>query len=568
MFTWSVRQRVAAGVFVAAGLLFGLLGCGQPPTKPVAIVGEEADVVAAVAPLVANGSLELQRVYPNPTAYMAEAPSDTFQLTATNVLTLQLYLANDQALQSLPNPQQVSNNSTVDIATGDMPWLSYLPGQFLVSGDCGFVDANGLDELDGIIMREMELLAPDVAWLRDERDETIWRIRRYETSDTPLRDALPRLSSLDGCEDIAIRIEPNHLFMGGQGYIAGSPGGPIVSNAPTPTPLPAPPVDPEVLPAGQGVHVIIFDTVPITDTVIVTGPVSLTTADGSAAISYDARYSLPDLLPRHHPEFKVRGHGTFVAHPVLRYAPAAKVRLVRVMNQFGYGDLFTWYQALTDFTADPVLQDRNVMKGAVFNYSFVVILPDESSIPIVTSVPLTTTTILETVVLDLETLQIVQVAAAGNDAAPGGLPLATPPADRWPATDDHVLGVSAVTRSGDRACYSNLGKVAAPGGGISAAAGLCKTAVIVTQCAAPSAAAASNCITGWDPTKEAGDSDVSWGLGTSFAAPHVTAMVTQYIAANAMPGHWLYPVEVRSYIENQVGVSSGPWAGLLFPSTP
>jgi hypothetical protein len=64
----------------------------------------------------------------------------------------------------------------------------------------------------------------------------------------------------------------------------------------------------------------------------------------------------------------LRDHGLFVAGLVHAVAPASEIRLIRVLDEVGCGDLFTLNEALERFTGE-VKRERGTLKGVVVNLS-------------------------------------------------------------------------------------------------------------------------------------------------------------------------------------------------------
>ena len=122
-----------------------------------------------------------------------------------------------------------------------------------------------------------------------------------------------------------------------------------------------------------------------------------------------------------------------------------------------------------------------------------------------------------------------------------------------PARHPSAIGVTAVVW-GDSglACYANQGEVATWGGGI-VRGGAC-TVDIVTECV--NGNHPEYCVVGWDPASPTG---YAYGLGTSYAAPQIAALVAQAIEqAGNGPGAWPDPGAMQTSIYSQVTTNPDP----------
>lgn len=214
---------------------------------------------------------------------------------------------------------------------------------------------------------------------------------------------------------------------------------------------------------GQGTRVAVFDTSPFTQTGMVLVdwmmPSDLTlTVSHPLSVTIAVSGSAPD----------VRDHGLFVAGLVHAVAPDSEIHLVRVLNEYAVGDLFTLIKALHVFT-----QQSQTLENTVINLSLGIRndeadLPegavglirgwmaasgyqrDSSTVPVVS---------LEVPLQIVQGLGAVVVAAAGNDSGDGVVESAL-----IPAAYPDVIGVAASNTDRDRSCFSNTGDVSAPGG--------------------------------------------------------------------------------------------------------
>ncbi len=170
--------------------------------------------------------------------------------------------------------------------------------------------------------------------------------------------------------------------------------------------------------------------------------------------------------------YDVRDHGLFVAGLVHATAPASEIRLIKVLNEIGCGDLYTLNTALGYFISQVVEEaenDHKPLKGVVINLSLGVHAPDEYTTlggcagEVSGDENLERIESLCDVLSDAQDKGIVIVAAAGNDSGEEN-ELPQPQPQQIPAAYDFVIGVKASNRYGNLACFSNEGDVTAPGG--------------------------------------------------------------------------------------------------------
>jgi subtilase family protein len=178
-------------------------------------------------------------------------------------------------------------------------------------------------------------------------------------------------------------------------------------------------------------------------------------------------------------QFAMPDHGLFVAgvvHDVL--AGRGRVHLIRVLNDFGVGDMFTIAHALTTL---PSLLLRSESTRLVVNLSLGIDLPIPARLldrwlpqaagnlkalrergPEVAELLDLLHANLSDVVDGLVERGILVVAATGNDALRLDVDPGDPPPPRFPARYDDVLGVAATRRDLRTAAdYSNRGELAA-----------------------------------------------------------------------------------------------------------
>jgi hypothetical protein len=253
------------------------------------------------------------------------------------------------------------------------------------------------------------------------------------------------------------------------------------------------------LPTGGGVQVAIFDTSPFTPTqevdfmagaAIHQDPnsrfIAVTTASNQPEeLEIKVSYTDPELLETLEPvtsTTNVVDHGLFVAGLVHAVAPESQIELIQVLNRRGCGDLRTLNKSLMQFIAEKHLE-RGSLKGTVISLSLGIHKPrsvdkpgqeqgvDESKqkqdIQSLTQLDVDNLNVLRAD--RLESLEgilyvanqegAVTVAASGNESTQDkALPM------HVPADYSFVVGVSASNMARQRACFSNAGDVAAPGG--------------------------------------------------------------------------------------------------------
>jgi len=190
---------------------------------------------------------------------------------------------------------------------------------------------------------------------------------------------------------------------------------------------------------------------------------------------------MPVLTPTNAISINVNDHGLFVAGLVHAVAPESDIQLIRVLDKYGCGDLYTFNEALYRFIDQ--LDGDQAPDHAVINLSLGVRKPtsreeDEAEESSGDPVEQRTTSMAGTPGEEVERLLddtveslraavtladgkgIVVVAAAGNDSFSSGIPVAPQIPARYP----FVIGVEASNAYRERACFSNWGDVSAPGG--------------------------------------------------------------------------------------------------------
>lgn len=343
-------------------------------------------------------------------------------------------------------------------------------------------------------------------------------------------------------------------------------------------------------PTGAGVRVGVFDTSPFDEPVPLarlgeeeivietsesvpwrTQTQELTTLN--LKVSYPERRILRATDPMTATD--VRDHGLFVAGLIHAVAPDSEIRLIRVLNEYGCGDLFTLNKALYRFTAE-MEAERGTLDGTVINLSLGVLKPAsddaESTDREVVIIDDSLEVLVEDTVESLRAAALlahsrgaVVVAAAGNDSYVEGKPL--PP--QIPAKYPFVIGVAGSNIYRERACFSNWGDVSAPGGDggpddekplefpcvpkHGACKGVCDQAPISLVWNLPDHVQAS---------PASSRPYYTYWSGTSFSAPLVSGLAALVLDAGASrsicplaPPDWVHPDRVHEAI--RCGASTG-----------
>jgi hypothetical protein len=318
---------------------------------------------------------------------------------------------------------------------------------------------------------------------------------------------------------------------------------------------------------GREVRIGIFDTSPYPDSAVTANRAQAVTV---AALEPTQQLQLQLLHPKSPtklgsaiPDSKkldVRDHGLFVAGLVNAIAPEANIRLCRVLGPDNRGDLFLLLRELFNFLVETAVADTK--QATIINLSLGIRIPPEwVGIRLPKQVEM-----LQLMMQLAHCLNVTVVAAAGNDSAQ----LSQPEVANLPAYWPSVIGVAASTQRNGRACFSNQGDIAAPGGdggpvvkqgflpllqgGLRLfSANLRQRGQMVDQCQPTlDECADENCPTGvigpvLRPVqhKNGGDSNYIYWHGSSFAAP----MVAGLAALVQQRGNWqLSPAQVQKII--------------------
>ena len=285
---------------------------------------------------------------------------------------------------------------------------------------------------------------------------------------------------------------------------------------------------------GEGVTVAIFDTSPYSEA----QPSPVTIRDDN--VDLELHLTFPEMVNVLSPTWlqaptdtltttlpiTVADHGLFAAGLVEAVAPESTIHLVRVLNDYGCGDLWTLNDAINSFVDQHTKGDRQSNR-LVLNLSLGVLQPrdfDKAQWPaeIVT---------LEQALLNAHGRGAVIVAASGNESyatEDPPRPMAIPAG--WPI----VIGVAASNQAGGFACYSNDGYVLAPGAdGREATEEACQPRA--DECKFDNAGCPVGIVSLASEHNERDRPAYRFWVGTSFAAPLVSgqaaALLSNGIAA-------------------------------------
>lgn len=287
---------------------------------------------------------------------------------------------------------------------------------------------------------------------------------------------------------------------------------------------------------GEGIRVGVFDTSPYETE----GAKTVSTANQVFPLNVVHTLTINQLSPVDGAA-DVREHGVFVAGLANAVASGAQLHLYRVLNEYGCGDLMTLHRALNAFFA-AMSDEGGRLDGVVVNLSLGVHQPRE---PEGESLPGEVVS-LEHLLHEAFLRGAVVVAAAGNDSAG----LREPATTNLPAAYPFVIGVAADNVDVARACYSNVGDLAAPGAeGRAAVADACEPRA--DTCLASDA----GCPLGVVSLSPSSSTGYRFWVGTSFATPLVSGLAAlAYEAAGDSPG-------VYNLIQSGVMATADPSLG-------
>ncbi len=265
--------------------------------------------------------------------------------------------------------------------------------------------------------------------------------------------------------------------------------------------------------------------------------------DGSFVIDYDRYASSDDVRTGRDAKGQARyyqmpDHGLAVAGLVRDVAPRAQIRLLRVLNDFGGGNLYGLFAAVTDLEREMV---AGHIRRLILNCSFLV-MPDVRRLPYIwfdhrqwpttqlSGVMRVLNHIEEGVRLLFESL-VAQgaliVAAAGNDSVQAkeqGLPPRPP---RAPARYESILAVTALNSSYTPASFANAANIPPYESGVATFGG--ESAGALDESGFPDAVRALYI----SPTFANGDENTGgWAdwCGTSFATPIISGLAAHLLS--------------------------------------
>ncbi len=254
-------------------------------------------------------------------------------------------------------------------------------------------------------------------------------------------------------------------------------------------------------------------------------PVSNDSRTGRDFYSEPRYYFMPD-------------HGLFISGIIRDIAPRARIRLVRILNDFGCCDLYNLFAALTDLEQELV---SGAIRRLVINLSLAV-MPDIRRLPYIWFENRTWPSgqlsgairllaqLEEGLRLLFESLYAhgaLIVAAAGNDSEAANKQGKRPRPPRAPARYSTTMSVTAVNSQYEAAQYANAACIAPLDAGIATLGG--------DSYGVMSAEGQPDAVRGVyiAPTFPGGDPNVSgWAdwSGTSFATPIISALGAHLLA--------------------------------------
>jgi subtilisin family serine protease len=211
----------------------------------------------------------------------------------------------------------------------------------------------------------------------------------------------------------------------------------------------------------------------------------------------------------------VADHGLFSAGLIYAVAPQSQIHLVRVLNDYGCGDLWTLNNAINEWTSQQTKDER--LDQVVLNLSLGVHQPRDFA---TANWPAQIVSLNEAL-LNAHGRGAVIVAASGNDSYDSTAPRAM----QLPADWEYVIGVAASNQTPAYACYSNLGDVLAPGA--DGGPWKDKKCQPVAHTCAPDDA---NCPFGVVSLTTQPEPGYRFWVGTSFAAPLVSGQAAMLLS--------------------------------------
>lgn len=300
------------------------------------------------------------------------------------------------------------------------------------------------------------------------------------------------------------------------------------------------------IPTGEGVIVGVFDSSPFARPALFA--IDWVTPTLDLTVKHLKTLNEPPRVPN----TPISNHGLYVSGLIHAVAPDSEIYLYRVLDKNLRGDMWTLNVALDSFIRKAIkMRTRESYRGAVINMSLGGFPPEEYSLlrwqrglGARFALREDWETLLPMEVISLGTLLsaahchgIVSVGAAGNHSYDRDSDLAFD--SQIPGLFAEVISVSASRPDGQRACFSNLGDVTAPGGSVENPTP-CKPWV-TTPCCTPSldkCAYKESCDYGLIslalPCGNCSSGYVFWA-GTSFSTPLVSGVVALLLDQN---GGW------------------------------
>ncbi|MEO8971715.1 MAG: S8/S53 family peptidase [Ktedonobacteraceae bacterium] len=270
---------------------------------------------------------------------------------------------------------------------------------------------------------------------------------------------------------------------------------------------------------------------------------NLRNENGSFSIEYD-RYPVTNDVrtgrdaendPRY---YFMPDHGLFVTGIIRDIAPRARLRLIRILNDFGGCDLYNLFAALTDLEHELA---SGAIRRLVINLSLTV-MPDIRRLPYVWFDHRQWQTVqLSGVIRMLQSLEdglrllfealyaqgALMVAAAGNDSVRASQKGQSPRPPRVPASYDTTLSVTSVNSQFQPSQFANAANVPAGNTGVATFGG--DDYILTNTNDIPDAVRGLYI----SPTFPSGEQNTTgWAdwSGTSFATPIISALAAHLLA--------------------------------------
>lgn len=284
--------------------------------------------------------------------------------------------------------------------------------------------------------------------------------------------------------------------------------------------------------SGRKVRIGVFDTSPFGENL--TSPQSLAWVKEPGPLTVGVtNYPTPE---NEDSAVDLSNHGLFSAGMAHALAKNADIQILRVLNENNFGDMYSLIWAIYQFIVDNAPGNApEGQLGAVINMSLGIrVPPDKAGFPL----PLEVQS-LRDILQAARCANIVVVAAAGNNSAN----LKSPEPSHLPGNWSEIIGVAASDQEMGRACFSNRGNIAAPGGD-----GRTKADDPNSCEPANDSCGVSDCkfaVVG-PVLKESNNTGYAYWSGTSFACPMVAGLAACVIEKGQGQ---LSPDQVRRIIE-------------------